>query len=90
MAAPPPPGPPLSTKGGLIGLVFALLVLTGVGAAIAVPEMNRDDHKDDHHGEEHHDDEHGEEHHDDEHGDDHDDHDHDEEHGDDHADDEDH
>lgn len=56
MAAPPPPPPELTTKGGLIGLVFALIILTGVGAAIAVPEMNRDDHKsdyDDHSGDDH-------------------------------------
>lgn len=44
----------LTTKGGLIGLVFALLILSGIGAAIAVPEMNRDDAKyDDHEGESH-------------------------------------
>lgn len=70
MASPKPPVdvPPAKWWAPLVGLIFALVVLTGVGAAAAV-SMSDDDHADDH-SDDYSDDDHSEDDHsEDEHGD---------------------
>ncbi len=84
MATPPPAAPkePMQWWQPLIGAVFAVIVVTGLGLATAASFDNEMPDKYDSHGDEHSDEEHGDDHSDDDHGDG--------DHSDDHADDEDH
>lgn len=71
MAGTPPPvepGPKLGMKATIAGLVFALTILAGFGAATAA-SYDADAGKDKY-GEEHSDDDHGDDHSDDDHSDD--------------------
>ncbi len=68
MAAKPPPEEVHTVKGAVIGLVFALIVLLGLGGAAAASyDPDSGDKKEDaDHGDDHSEDDHG----DDDHGDD--------------------